>query len=443
MTGQEQRRFGRFDALRERLVALGDERRRLEAMQRSGRLTIEEGRRLREIAIDEQPAAERELIAFFSQLEKAVRESRPAPITAPESLVATVTRLRSTVTGLARSEAQARAVGVQYVVSPTRLSIIVSPPDAPPLARQIALSRDELRQRVGQAQLLLANPDSDRGRLQAALTRLHETLIGPILPDLRSAGARTLMLSLDDVLRYVPFAALSDGHRFLVEDYVLAIYNEAADKTLESRPPLSSRVAAFGASQGGDRLPALRSVPAELRSSVEQPNTSGRIWQDREFDRSHFVASLHGGFNILHVASHFVLDSARPERSSLILGDQTRLSLADIARYNLRFDAFDLVTLSACQTALGGSVGATGDEVESFGAKAQKQGARAVLATLWRIHDGSTAQFMELFYHARNQGRRNTAEALRDAQLEFIAMGKEKRSSPYYWAPFVLLGNWR
>lgn len=448
LTGQEQHRIDQFNILRERLISLGEERRRLEVMQRSGRAKAEDLRRLKEISASAQPAAERELMAFFTQLEKAIQESRTTQIVTPEAPSATLTRLRATIADLARSEAQAKAVGLQYVVSPTRLSIILSSAGVPPIARQIALSRGELRQRVGQAQLLLANPDSDRARLQAALVLLHETLIGPILPDLRSIGARTLMLSLDDVLRYVPFAALSDGHHFLVEDYVLAVYNEAADKTLVARPPVTSRVAAFGASQGIDRLPALRSVPAELRSSVEQPNTSGRIWQDREFDRPRFVDSLHGGFNILHVASHFVLESGRPERSGLILGDQSRLSLADIAREDLRFDAFDLVTLSACQTAVGGGNDANGQEVESLGAKAQKQGARAVLATLWRINDGSTAQFMERFYRGRSQGTRNTAEALREAQLELVAsgkpvVGKMDRSSPYYWAPFILLGNWR
>lgn len=150
---------------------------------------------------------------------------------------------------------------------------------------------------------------------------------------------------------------------------------------------------------------------------------------------------------MLHVASHFVLKSGRPELSSLILGDGSRLSLADISRENLRFDAFDLVALSACQTAIGGELDVTGREVESLGARAQQQGAHAVLATLWRVSDGSTSAFMGHFYKARSNGQLNAAEALREAQLRFIstdhATTKLRYPAPYFWAPFVLMGNWR
>lgn len=122
------------------------------------------------------------------------------------------------------------------------------------------------------------------------------------------------------------------------------------------------------------------------------------------------------------------------------------------------------MTLSACDTGTGMSTG-DGREVESFGALAQKRGARSVLASLWRVADASTARLMQHFYSAQTAGGLGKAMALREAQLSLIREGRESRSGkgdsrgavhkkkkqeapadwshPYYWAPFFLMGNWQ
>jgi CHAT domain-containing protein len=139
----------------------------------------------------------------------------------------------------------------------------------------------------------------------------------------------------------------------------------------------------------------------------------------------------------------------------------------------LRFGV-DLLTLSACNTAMGGDSG-DGREVESFAELAQEQGAGAVLATLWRWRDKSTPQLMRLFYREREQADGlSKTEALRRAQLALLrgadnpgttasadAVQRGSRSDeraggessnadisatfahPFFWAPFVLIGNWR
>jgi CHAT domain-containing protein len=117
---------------------------------------------------------------------------------------------------------------------------------------------------------------------------------------------------------------------------------------------------------------------------------------------------------------------------------------------------------SACDTASGGAA-TDGREVESFGVLAQRQGAKAVLASLWPVADASTRQLMQEFYRLRGEGEGMTkAEALRRAQLELLRGGADARapagerrglsvgvaaqtrfSHPYFWAPFILIGNWR
>jgi len=91
-------------------------------------------------------------------------------------------------------------------------------------------------------------------------------------------------------------------------------------------------------------------------------------------------------------------------------------------------------------------VDASGKEIEGFGALAQKRGAKAVLATLWPVFDESTGLLMSNFYRLHQEASKpSIAAALRDAQLQMIdnkIAGKDFRH-PFYWAPFVLMGDWR
>jgi len=179
---------------------------------------------------------------------------------------------------------------------------------------------------------------------------------------------------------------------------------------------------------------------------------------------------------VLHIASHFRFVPGS-DASFLLLGDGSHLTLRDIRARGLRFNHVDLLTLSACETAVGGGHGENGLEVEGLGVLAQKQGARAVLATLWPVADASTGQLMQQFYRLRQKDSTTKAEALRQAQLMLLHGASSTRSMasgagattgergviratagvaaptfttdpaqpyahPYYWAPFILMGNW-
>jgi CHAT domain-containing protein len=124
----------------------------------------------------------------------------------------------------------------------------------------------------------------------------------------------------------------------------------------------------------------------------------------------------------------------------------------------------DLVVLSACETGLGGKLG-NGEEILGFGYLMQQAGARAAIASLWSVDDGGTQALMDAFYTATENGNTTKAEALRQSQIALITgnytslgqqrgVGVEQRissslpsqvvnrlSHPYYWAPFILIGN--
>jgi CHAT domain-containing protein len=157
--------------------------------------------------------------------------------------------------------------------------------------------------------------------------------------------------------------------------------------------------------------------------------------------------------------------------SFLLLGDGSHLSLAQI-KTKLDFNSVELLTLSACETAMGDEgTSQHGVEVEGLGAIAQQAGAKAVLATLWPVADASTAALMRALYQAHKVDHLDKADALRQAQLALlrgtVAAGdtsnaarglaragatrasgnfKTNPSAPYahpfFWAPFILMGNW-
>jgi CHAT domain-containing protein len=147
---------------------------------------------------------------------------------------------------------------------------------------------------------------------------------------------------------------------------------------------------------------------------------------------------------IVHFATHGLLNSEHPDLSGLVLSlvDEKGAPVDGFLRmheiYNLKLPA-DLVVLSACQTALGREM--RGEGLIGLTRGFLYAGARAVVASLWQVDDESTAELMKRFYRAMLKENRRPADALRAAQLE---MSRDKRwSAPFYWAGFVLQGEWR
>jgi CHAT domain-containing protein len=221
----------------------------------------------------------------------------------------------------------------------------------------------------------------------------------------------------------------------------------------------------------------LPGVPQELRSIIHDKTAArstangdgileGRVMLDESFTKDALRTALRQQYSLVHIASHFMFQPGNETDSFLLLGgmdeQNNKLTIAELKR--LSFEGVNLLTLSACETALGGEK-ANGVEVESFGVLAQRQGAGAVMATLWPVADVSTPLLMKEFYRLRETNAGMTkAEALRRAQVALLtgdikpaangnasrglmtADGAATKSSfahPFYWAPFILIGNWK
>ena len=355
------------------------------------------------------------------------------------------------------------AVLVQYIILPGKVRILLTTPSVI-IAREAVSSEKELNSKIAAFRDILSDPYRDPLPQARAL---YDLLLGPIADDLRQAGASTLMLSLDGTLRYLPFAALHDGKGYLAQRMSIALYTEAARDKLLARPKTEWEIWGLGLTQAKPGFSALEGVKRELESIVGQGGVAGSIRLDEQFNEKTLKEGLDKEYPILHIASHFVFTPGNETDSYLLLGTGEKLTLADI-RHGFQFGAVELLTLSACETAMGGGRDAQGVEVEGLGVVVQNKGAKGVLATLWPVADESTALLMQTLYRLRIEKQLTKAEALRQSQLALLTgqatgSGSVKRGArrsdggqaatftadpkapfahPYFWAPFILMGNW-
>lgn len=228
---------------------------------------------------------------------------------------------------------------------------------------------------------------------------------------------------------------------------------------------------------------------------------TGEVFTDAQFTQTRFYEEMKKKRPLVHISSHFLFWPGDDSHSFLVMGDGTALTLSEMKKHSQLFDGVELLTLSACNTAAQ-LADADGREIDGFAELAQRLGAGAVLASLWSVSDNTTPHLMSDFYRLRQSPAGTTkAEALRKAQLTLlngtahikaaprqfpcVAKGVSeavvrivsvppggKRSDgprrdtneiyvdqkdappyivdkakpfahPYYWAPFVLFGNWR
>lgn len=329
---------------------------------------------------------------------------------------------------------------------------------------KVEVNRATLNQHIYALKTALIDPNQDP---RPAGKILFDLLFSPeLMNDLKAANAKTLMLSLDGALRYIPFAALFDGEHYLIESFALSIFNDAIQQNMKDRPDPNWRVAGLGNSKEYPNFGALPGVPIELENIVKQGGNDktgilpGKILLDQEFDQKQFRLALLDEYPVVHIASHFALKPGTEKDSFLLLGDGSQLNLADIRRGNFNFKGVDLLTLSACNTATANE-SIDGKEVEGFAVLAQQKGAKGILASLWPVSDYSTSILMQNIYRLRTEEHLSKAEALRKAQLILLEGTKSSQESgergiplhssehetksyehPFYWAPFILMGNW-
>ena len=256
----------------------------------------------------------------------------------------------------------------------------------------------------------------------AHLEEMYGELIAPIRDRLRT---RRLVIVPHAFLHYLPFHALQDGERFLMDDFEISYAPSASVHHLCSAKPASSATGSLVLGVPDPATPHIRDEAVSVSESLPGSRLLLGADADEQALREYGPKS-----RIVHIATHGIFRYDNPMFSSLQLGG-SRLSLFDL--YQLQFES-DLVTLSGCGTGL--NVVEGGDELLGLVRGLLYAGARTALVTLWDVNDRSTATLMKDFYK-RYQGGATLTEALSQA-MESL---REEYPHPYYWAPFVLVGK--
>jgi len=257
---------------------------------------------------------------------------------------------------------------------------------------------------------------------RAALADLYDQLVRPLADDLEG---EELIIVPHGPLHGVPFQALYDGQNYLIERYEISYAPSAtvmARCQAQSQRPLKQALV-VGVPDAG--IPYV----AQEAKAVAALLPGAQLLQGDEATIPALQDAVPGR-DLLHLACHGLFRADNPLFSALRLGDGW-LTVAETAELELEAG---LVTLSACES--GRSRVVEGDELLGLARAFLGSGARSLLVSLWLVNDASTAQLMEEFYRCLQAGQ-SKATALRAAQRSLLAT----KSHPYYWAPFVLVGQ--
>jgi CHAT domain-containing protein len=265
----------------------------------------------------------------------------------------------------------------------------------------------------------------------------YNLLMGHIPQELFQ-GIHTIAFVPDSILALVPLAALYDEQKneYLGDRFAVAT---VPGLDLFDPKPLGKQemlLLLAGLTQKVKGYPELRYVQDELTNLEKRFQST--VLQDQAFSWGNLNKVLGTKpYTIVHIASHAQFGGSLGDTYLLTAGGK-KMHMNDLEKLimprRFRKKAIELLTLSACETA-------KGDERDALGLAgvALKSGARSALASLWTVNDEATSRLMTIFYNNLKGKKMSKAQALQKAQQELREEGKE---DPYYWAAFLIIGNW-
>ena len=326
-------------------------------------------------------------------------------------------------------------VALLYPIAlPDRLSILLTLPDCIK-KYNVNINYKNLntivKQYRKQVQSRISNQFLDNSK------ELYEYLIRPVEKDIKAANIHTLLVAPDGVLRLIPFSSLYDSKQFLIEKY--AIVTVPAIGLTDTSPygHKNNKILINGLSDAVQDFSGLQSVDKEL-NDIKRIMNGKNIYLNDNYTVFNITNEFKtNDYSIVHFATHGVFEGTG--KNSFLLTYESQLNmnyleyLMSLGKY--RGHQVDLLTLSACQTALGNERAALG-----LAGVAVKAGVRSAIATLWYVDDEATSLTISEFYRQLKKTNISKAKALQNAQKKLIA--QQKYWHPVYWAPFLFIGSW-
>ena len=341
-------------------------------------------------------------------------------------------------------EIDPQAAFIYPLILADRLEIIYKLPQQPLAHRAVSIQSTEVDATVSKLQSYLRQSRFTEEVKQEA-QKVYQWIIAPIEPELeqlrQSDRVNTLVFILDDTLRDIPISVLYNQGKYLIEDYALAVIpNRQLFDARPRQPQMNVLTAGVSEAQtvDGREFSALPYVSDELADIQQLTKTTSKLLLNQAFTEQKLEQQIDSAaFPIVHLATHGEFNSDPNETYILAWGK--RVKIRDFDRL-LQIDnpdssqAIELLILSACETAQGDRRSALG--LAGIAAQAR---VRTTLASLWKVDDRATAEFMTEFYKNLSSGT-TVAQALQQTQLHFLNDPDLRR--PYYWATFVIVGNW-
>jgi CHAT domain-containing protein len=332
-------------------------------------------------------------------------------------------------------ELDAQAAVIYPIILPDRLEVILSQPGKPLKQYTTNLPQTEVEKVLGQLLESLNPFFSSEERLRVS-QQVYDWLIRPVEAELVTNQVKTLVFVQDGLLRNLPMSALYDGKSYLLEKYSIAVapgLSLVAPKALAQQ---QIKVLTGGLTESRQGFSALPGVQIEVNKIAA--GVPSKIFLNGDFTQSNLQKQIQGTtFPVVHLATHGQFSSNPEETFILTWDEKVRVKeFENLLRFRQQgnINAIELLVLSACQTAAGDKRAALG-----LAGVAVRSGARSTLATLWSVKDESTAELMTEFYQLLARGI-SKSEALRTAQLKLLK--QPQYNHPFYWAPFIIVGNW-
>jgi len=333
-----------------------------------------------------------------------------------------------------------QGIMVLYPISlPDRLVLLVSGANG---VKQYSLpvKADVLKKQTLAFRKNLQSRPHNRFLIQAE--RLYDWMIAPLHKDLDNWQVDTMIIVADGLLRTIPFATLYDGKQFLIEKYALA--TAPGFKLIDPKPLKwqDNKVLLAGLSEAVQNFSPLPNVPKELQQ-IESVLLGKQLVGDKIVNQQYTLEEMkqrleNRSYSVVHMATHAQFTGQHS--NDFLLTYDKKLTIDKLKKLigfgRFRDKPIELLTMSACQTALGDERAALG-----LAGVAVKAGARSALATLWFVDDEATSLAVTDFYKrlAGSEGP-SKAKALQGVQKQMLR--HPRYWHPSYWAPFLLIGNW-
>ncbi|WP_448526328.1 CHAT domain-containing protein [Parathermosynechococcus lividus] len=362
---------------------------------------------------------------------------------------------------------------------PDQLDIFIVTPTGEPIYQAVRVSQEELQRVISAFNREVRDPTkTNTDSYLPFAQQLYQWILGSVDAELQARGITTLVFAMDQGLRGLPIAALHSGSnlvsstvtdvpvgrngQFLVERYNLGLIPSINLVDTRYQPLQDAQVLAMGASEFQKQSP-LPAVPIELQT-ITQLVGRGSEFLNETFTVQNLEAQRRRTqYPILHLATHSEFNPGKPDNSYIQFWD-SQLSIAQLRQLRLFRPPTELMTLSACRTAVGSREAELG-----FAGLALQAGVKTSVASLWYVSDEGTLALMTEFYKHLGSAPIK-AEALRQAQIAMLkgavviednslrgtgvrgglaiplpeglaTNGMRQLSHPYFWAAFTTIGS--